>query len=56
MKHIKIEYMVARDKIKEKQTVIEHINTDAMIVDPLSDGLTPKLLFVEHMGSLDALG
>lgn len=35
--------IVVRDKIKKRHTAIEHINTHAMIVDPLRKGLTTKL-------------
>lgn len=33
-KHIEIKYFEVRDKVKERQTIIKHIYTEAMIVDP----------------------
>lgn len=49
------------DQIQEWQTIFEHINIEAMIVDLLTKGLTPKL-FNEHvinkgvLNSFDVLG
>ena len=34
-KHIDIKYLVIRERVKEKQVVIEHISTKLMIADPL---------------------
>lgn len=34
-KHIDIKYLVVRDKIKEVQTIIDHISTKATISDPI---------------------
>ncbi|KAG2701138.1 hypothetical protein I3760_06G030100 [Carya illinoinensis] len=42
-KHIDIKYLVVRDRIKEGETKIEHINTEAMFADPLTKGLAPKV-------------
>lgn len=46
--------MVVRDKIKEGLTVIEYMSIEAMIVDLLTKGLTPKL-FKEHVFSKGVL-
>lgn len=59
--HIKIKYLYAREKIKEGQKVIEHIDTEVMIVDPLTKSLTPKLfnqsvISVGMLSSFDLLG
>lgn len=43
-----IKYLVVRDKIKERKTVTENIDTEAMIVDPLTKDLAPTL-FNEHV-------
>ncbi|XP_041011270.1 secreted RxLR effector protein 161-like [Juglans microcarpa x Juglans regia] len=46
-KYIDIKYLVVRDRVKEWQTKIEHINKEAMIADPLTrDSL---LMFLKHM-------
>lgn len=34
------------DKVKEVQTVIKHISTEALIADPLTKDLAPKLFKV----------
>lgn len=39
---------MVKDKIKEEQKIIEHINTEGMIIDPLTKGLALKL-FHEHV-------
>lgn len=41
--HIEIIYLVIRDTIKEGHEVIEHISTETMIVDPLTNGVAPRL-------------
>ena len=38
---------VAKEKVQEKQISIEHIETESMLADPLTKGLTPKV-FHEH--------
>ncbi|CAJ2653575.1 unnamed protein product [Trifolium pratense] len=41
-KFIDIKYLVVKEKVQEKQLLIEHIGTDLMLADPLTKGLTPK--------------
>lgn len=41
-------YLVVRDKIKDGLIVIKHTNAEAMIADPLTKGLAPKV-FKEHV-------
>ncbi len=48
---IDIKYLVVRDKVKEGQTKIEHINTEVMIADPLTKGLAPKV-FKTHIANM----
>lgn len=60
-KHIEIKYLVLKDKFKEGQTVIEHMDIEAMITNPLTKGLSPKFFneHVDNMGvpsSCDVLG
>ena len=51
-KHINIKYFAVRERVQEKVVTIEHINTEMMIADPMTKGLSPKLFkdHVEHMG------
>ncbi|CAJ2672347.1 unnamed protein product [Trifolium pratense] len=41
-KFIDIKYLVVKERVQEKQLLIEHIGTDLMLADPLTKGLTPK--------------
>lgn len=50
-KHIDIKYLV-RDRFKEGHMKIEYISTNAMIADPLTNGLTPKV-FKTHVANMD---
>ena len=47
-KHIDIKYLAIRECVKKKKVVIEHINTELMIVDPLTKGMPPKN-FKDHV-------
>jgi hypothetical protein len=51
-KFIDIKYLVVKERVQEKQILIEHIGTDSMLADPLTKGLTPKAFHghVAHMG------
>ena len=51
-KHIDIKYLVIRKRVKDKTVVIEHINTELMIVDPLTKGMPPSKFkdHIDHMG------
>lgn len=55
--YIEITYFVVKDKVKERQTVIEHINTEAMSIDSLTKGLASKLFskYVISMGLVKLL-
>ena len=47
-KHIDIKYLAIREHVKEKKVVIEHVNTELMIADPLTKGMPPKN-FKDHV-------
>jgi hypothetical protein len=47
-KHIDIKYLAIRERIKKKKVVIEHINAELMIADPLTKGM-PPLKFKDHV-------
>ena len=48
IKHIDIKYLVIRERVKEKELVIEHISTESMLADPLTKGMPPKY-FKDHV-------
>ena len=50
-KHIDIKYLAIRKHVKSNKVTIKHIRTRLMIVDPLMNGLPPKVYkeHVEHM-------
>ena len=47
-KHIDIKNLAIREHVKEEKVVIEHINTELMIVDPLTKGMPPNY-FKDHV-------
>ena len=47
-KHINIKYLAIRERVKEKKLVIEHVNIELMIADPLTKGMPPKN-FKDHV-------
>ena len=51
-KHIDINNLGIRERVKEKKVVIEHVSTELMIADPLTKGMPPKNFkdHVERMG------
>lgn len=51
-KFINIKYLVMKERVQEKQTLIEHIGTDLMLANPLTKGLTPKV-FHADVGHMD---
>lgn len=50
-KHLDIKYLVVRDRVKKGQTKIDHINIEAMITNPLTKGLAPKI-FKTHVANM----
>ena len=60
-KHIDIKYLSVRDMVRKGDIIIEHINTEAMIADPLTKGVRYVVFkcHAESMGilsSFDVLG
>ena len=51
-KHIDIKYLDITERVKDKTMVIEYINTELMITDPLTKGMPPFKFkdLVDHMG------
>ena len=47
-KHINIKYLVIEEYVKEKIMVIEHINIELMIANPLTKDMTPSK-FKDHV-------
>ncbi|GMI64952.1 cysteine-rich RLK (RECEPTOR-like protein kinase) 8 [Hibiscus trionum] len=47
-KHIDIKYLAIREHVKEKKVVIEHINTEQILADPLTKGM-PPYKFKDHV-------
>ena len=46
-KHIDIKFLIIKERFQSDQLSIEHIGTNSMIVDLLTQGLPPKV-FHEH--------
>jgi hypothetical protein len=47
-KHIDINYLSIRERVKENKVVIEHVSIELMIVDPLTKGM-PLFKFKDHV-------
>ena len=47
-KHIDIKYLAIRERVKEEKLVIEHINIESMLTDPLTKGM-PSKYFKDHV-------
>jgi len=50
-KFIDIKYLVAKERVQEKQILIEQIGTDFMLANPLTKGLGPKA-FHGHVANM----
>ena len=46
-KHIDIKFLVVKERVQSNLVSIEYIETNSMLADPLTKGLTPKV-FHEH--------
>ena len=46
-KHIDIKFLIVKERVQSDQLSIEHIGTNSMIADLLTQGLPPKV-FHEH--------
>ena len=51
-KHIDIKYLLIRERVTDKTMVIEHVNNELMIVDPVTKGMPPSKFkdHTDHMG------
>ena len=47
-KHIDIKYLATKEHVKENKVVIEHISTESIIADPLTNGMQ-LLKFKDHI-------
>ncbi|KAG9449432.1 hypothetical protein H6P81_009397 [Aristolochia fimbriata] len=47
-KHINIKYLAIREHVKDQKMIIEHINTELMLADPLTKGMPPRK-FKDHV-------
>ncbi|XP_006599946.1 uncharacterized protein [Glycine max] len=46
-KHLDLKYLTVKDLVKDGSIVVDHVNTDSMLADPLTKGLS--LLFLDDM-------
>ena len=53
-KHMKVKYLVVRERVQKQQVLIENLSTSLMIVDPFTKGLPPKT-YKEHDIRMDLL-
>ena len=59
-KHIEIKYLSVRDLVRKCDIIIEHVDTEQIMADPLTKGLR-SIIFSRHVfnigvtGSFDAL-
>ena len=53
-KFIDIKFLVVKERVQDRQIVIEHIGTNSMLADPLTKGLTPKA-FHEHTAHMGVI-
>ena len=54
LKHIHIKFLVVKEIVQSGQVIIEHIDTNSMIIDSLTKGLTPKV-FHEHIARMSVI-
>ena len=47
-KHIDIKYLAIRKRVRDKKLIIEHINTDLMLADPMTKRM-PPIKFKDHV-------
>ncbi|XP_028206405.1 uncharacterized protein LOC114389894 [Glycine soja] len=46
-KHLDLKYLTVKDLVKDGSIVVDHVNTNSMLADPLTKGLS--LLFLDDM-------
>ena len=51
-KHIDINYLAIRERVKDETMVIEHVSTELIIIDPLTKGMSLSKFkdHIDHMG------
>ena len=49
---MELKYSIVEEEAQKRRVSIEHISTNLMIVDPLTEGLTSKL-YVGHVKNMD---
>ncbi|WVZ64586.1 hypothetical protein U9M48_014081 [Paspalum notatum var. saurae] len=50
-KYIDIKYYIVKEKIQDQTIMLEHIESERMLADPLTKGLPPKK-FIEHVAGM----
>jgi len=50
-KHMELKYFVVREEVQKHRVLIEHVNTELMIAEPLTKGLLPKV-FTGHVKNM----
>ena len=53
-KHIDIKFLVVKEIVQSGQVSIDHIDTNSMVMDPLTKGLPPKV-FHEHTAHMGVI-
>ena len=53
-KHIDFKFLVVKERVQSGQVFIEHIDTNSMIADPLTERLTFKV-FHEHTARMGVI-
>jgi len=51
---MELKYFVVKEEVQKRRVSIEHISTDLMNVDPLTEGLPPKL-YVGHVKNMNIM-
>ena len=53
-KHIGIKYYIVKEKVQDQTIELEHINTEQILLDPLTKGLPPNM-FRKHVADKDLM-
>lgn len=54
LKHMKVKYLLVREKVREGLTTVDYINTTEMIADPLNKAI-PNNAFHKHVTNMGLL-
>lgn len=54
LKHMKVKYLLVREKVREGLTTVDYINTTEMIADPLNKAI-PNNAFHKHVTNIGLL-